>query len=417
MKLFTRYNRVNLLVMIVVFLLSSMASYVLLRFVLIHELDEDLYDRKYEIKQYIQHNGKLPFLQNVADEMITCTPATDTVLQFKPRSASLYNPGEEKTTQFRQTGFTVHTGTQYYNITIARPLEGMHGLLRTITLITICTILIIISATILLNTLLLRKLWQPFYDSIATIREFKLGGKKDIRFPETGIDEFAFMNASLEDTIDKAEQDYQLLKEFTENASHEMQTPLAIIRSKLDMLIQEENISEKQSETLKSAYAAIKRLNRLNQSLLLLTKIENHQFALATSIDLEEKIKEKLDQLNEFWQDRNIRVRADLTPATINANPELTDILLNNLFSNASRHNIDHGEIWIQLIQGQLQVHNTGAPRPLDTERLFRRFYKEAQHSQHNGLGLSIVKQICDESGISIIYAYENNRHSFTLTW
>jgi signal transduction histidine kinase len=215
----------------------------------------------------------------------------------------------------------------------------------------------------------------------------------------------------------KAEEDYLLLKEFTENASHELQTPLSIIRSKLEMLIQEQDLSERQSEIVRSAFAAIKKLSRLNQSLLLLTKISNQQFNDLEEIPLDEKIESKLGQFRELWQTSGIEVSSHLLPATIRASPELIDILLNNLFSNASNHNIPQGVIDISLESRRLCICNTGLSVPLDPRRMFTRFYKGEQHTGHNGLGLSIIKQICEVTTLRPAYQFSGNRHTFVFTW
>jgi signal transduction histidine kinase len=225
------------------------------------------------------------------------------------------------------------------------------------------------------------------------------------------------MNESLLMATEKAEQDYLLLREFTENASHEIQTPLSIIRSKLEMIIQEEDLSQKQSELARSAFSAVKKLTRLNQSLLLLAKIENHQFDAAQVINLKTKIEEKLEQFSELWESQQIKAAWELEEVTVFINPELLDILLNNLLSNASNHNIPFGHIFIKLEQKQLVISNTGYAGALDQKRLFSRFYKQSLNSNHNGLGLSIVKQISRVSLININYLFANGLHSFVLNW
>lgn len=225
------------------------------------------------------------------------------------------------------------------------------------------------------------------------------------------------MNKSLLEATEKAEQDYLLLKEFTENASHEIQTPLSIIRSKLDMMIQESDLSRSQSELAKSAYSAVKKLSRLNQSLLLLAKIENGQFDNSHQIDLREKVEEKIAQFNELWGSRDISSTYQLQDSQLVISPELLDVLLNNLFSNATNHNIPSGAISIMLEQQLLIISNTSSTGPLDEKRLFRRFYKESLNSNHNGLGLSIVKQISKVSSIHTDYTYADGFHSFMLSW
>jgi signal transduction histidine kinase len=411
MKLFTRYNRINLLVMVIVFLLSSCAYYFILNVVLLNESDRDLNVIKDKLEEYVAEHHELPTNRLIDDEQISYTPTS-----FPGNGTSIQFRTENKST-FRVLTFYVEAGAKHYEITITKPTEATKRLLRTIVIITITTIFIIIISSLLINRLVLHKLWQPFYTTINIMRNFKLGTKNRLTLPETDIDEFSFMNQSLQHVARKADDEYLVLKEFTENASHEIQTPLAIIRSKLDLLIQDEHLSETQSKTLQSAYVGIKKISRLNQSLLLLTKIDNFQFADIEVIDIKEKMEEKIDQFRELWQNNNISITQVLVPATIHANPELIEILLNNLLSNATKHNVTEGSIGITLTGNSLEICNTGPDHPLDQSRLFQRFYKEARHSNHNGLGLSIIKQICEVSGITPLYEFKDAKHFFLLSW
>jgi len=417
MKLFTRYNRINLTVMVLLFLISGICYYFLINYVLIHELDEALEDYRERIENYADLNNELPLISSMDETHVSYTVVEKSKKHQHFQSLMLTDTIENKRHNYRQLTYYQKVKNDHYRITLAKPIEGVKLLTRTVVIITIAMLLIVITTTIVLNLVILRRLWQPFYLSLAAMKTFKLGNKQIPDFPATGIEEFTYMNKLLEDTINGAEADYQTLKEFTENASHEIQTPLAVIRSKLDLVIQEEGLSEKQTLALASIYSGIKRLTKLNQSLLLLTKIENHQFAETALINLEEKISEKLEQFHEFWQNNQIQWTADLKPSCIQSNPELIDILLGNLLSNAGRHNREGGSLSINLHANKLIIENTGSLNSLDTTRLFRRFYKEAQHSQHNGLGLSIVKQICDQLGMNIQYEFSGNLHRFTLNW
>jgi signal transduction histidine kinase len=290
--------------------------------------------------------------------------------------------------------------------TVAKSLEGTDDLANSILLISLATILLIMGASLIINRVLLKRLWQPFYNSLDVLRNFRVDKKQSLDFPSTQIDEFTFMNQTIQKTTNQAQQEYSLLKEFTENASHEMQTPLAIIRSKLDLLIQDENLSEGQSKTMQSAYSAIEKLSRLNQSLLLLAKIENNQFAETTNINLKQKLEEKLDAFHELWQNQNISVSSSLGDATVSLNNELTDILLNNLLSNATRHNFSNGSIKIVLKEKTLEISNSSKEKELNSKQMFLRFFSQDKKSRYNGLGLSIIKQICDVSGFTIRYLF-----------
>jgi signal transduction histidine kinase len=350
------------------------------------------------------------------DLVVKYEPALELVAQHYS-TVKQYDPDEHKMENFRQLIYTQQAGNNLYRVTIAKPLEGFRLLRKTIVYSTLGILTIIILVSLLVNHLLLKRLWRPFYDSIRTVRNFRLHGKNPPSFPKTKIEEFDFMNRNLDSVLNNARTDYQLLKEFTENASHEIQTPLAIIRSKLDLLIQDESLSESQGQILDSAYVAIRRISKLNQSLLLLAKIENNQFAEVELIDVKQELDEKIAQFLELLQDNHIKITADLQPGYIRANRELVDILLNNLLGNAIVHNRPEGTVIVELAANRFTISNTGVERELDKSRLFGRFYKAEQHTHHNGLGLSIVKQICEHTGISINYNFESGFHVFSLEW
>ena len=237
-------------------------------------------------------------------------------------------------------------------------------------------------------------------------------------FPPADTDEFHLLNETLNGVVEKAQKDYFILKEFTENASHEMQTPLAILRSKFDLLIQSDDLTEAQSQTLQGSYDAIQSMKKLNQSLLLLAKIENQQFSGIVTIDIVQAIANKQKQFAEQWKSNGIKVDVKAQPDTIAGDPELIDILLNNLLSNATRHNIKDGFICISVANHTLRIDNSGEAKPLDAGKIFNRFYKTSNSGGQHGLGLSIVKQICEVSAYQCTYHFAPaNIHSFTITW
>jgi signal transduction histidine kinase len=417
MKLFTRYNRIILLIIVLVFVIWSIVYYFLLSYILLKEVDEVMSHRKTRTERFVQQTGHLPVLDGMGEVRVNYTLVKYPVKGIQSSFENLYDSLENSFGTFRKGVFTIAVKGQIYQVTLERPLAGTRNLLITIIIVTLSTILVVLIISLLINRVVLRKLWQPFYDTIAAMRSFKLGKVKEVRLPETSIEEFVFLGDNLKETIQKVEEEYEILKEFTENASHELQTPLALIRSKLDLVIQREDLSEAQSEELKEIYTAVKRLSRLSGSLLLLTKIENQQFEQITAINLREKIEEKVQQFRELWKNNELNLHCHLGEAVIQSNVELTDILLNNLLSNASRHNIKGGSIDISLQANQLRVSNTGSKKQLDPKRIFRRFYKEESHSHHNGLGLSIIKQICEQSQIEISYFFKNGIHTFQLNW
>jgi signal transduction histidine kinase len=223
------------------------------------------------------------------------------------------------------------------------------------------------------------------------------------------------MNQTLERITSKAQVEYLSLKTFSENAAHEIQTPLAIIRSKLDLLIQDEQLTENQSRMVQAVYDSIQKLVKLNQSLLLLAKIENDQYEEVQETDLAAQVEKKITEFAELWQNQQIDIRYSLEKAVVVMNPELADILLNNLLSNATRHNFEGGSININLTRKELKISNTSKEPELDREQLFQRFYKSSGKNEHNGLGLSIIRQISDSSGFAISYSFREFIHSFSI--
>ena len=413
MKLFTKYNRINLLTTIIIFLLSATAFYFVIRYILINQVDNDLKIEEREIETYVNEHGVLPEPIPVKDQKISYALYGH---DFKKRRFTTEHLEGERDS-FRILQFGIVAKGNSYIATVAKSLEGTDDLTVSILLISLATIFVILVTSLVINRVLLRRLWQPFYSSLDILKNFRVDKKQSLHFPVTQIDEFAFMNETIQKTTNQAQQEYSLLKEFTENASHEMQTPLAIIRSKLDILIQDENFSEEQSKTMQSANTAIDKLSRLNQSLLLLAKIENNQYAETSSINLKDKITEKLVAFHELWQNENISVTSLMEDVRVNLNTELADILLNNLFSNATRHNFPNGVIHIDLKERELKISNSSNVKELNSEQMFLRFFSQDKKSRYNGLGLSIIKQICDVSGFNIEYSFREGQHRFIMSW
>jgi signal transduction histidine kinase len=266
----------------------------------------------------------------------------------------------------------------------------------------------------MVNRFLLRKLWQPFYETLLSIKQFNLSNKRSLPNHNSNIDEFKELDTAMKEMAGKVLNDYDTLKNFADNASHEMQTPLAIINSKLDILIQDQNLDEKQMKQLQGIYDATGRLSKLNQSLLLLTKIENNQFSVTTAVQLDDLVKEKLFQLEDLVKAKQIDVRINARPTSIQMNDFLADILVNNLLSNAIRHNVQKGTIEITLGPGELTISNSNPPLGFNASDIFDRFQK-GNLSSGSGLGLAIVRQICDNYNFIIDYGYKDNMHSFTL--
>jgi len=392
----------------------------LLRFVIISQIDQDLKIEQNEIETYIHDFHKLPSIIKVRDQETEYRQVNAPLAAGykKFNTTKRYDSSDRQYEVIRQINFNANVNGQWYLFVVTKSLDHTNELIQSIIIITLVLIILILAATLIINRIVLKKIWKPFYETLNAMRGFNLNDHETVHFTKSNVDEFFVMNKTLEDALNKAKKDYLVLKEFTENASHELQTPLAVIRSKLDILIQDEHFSETQSHTIQAAYDALQKLSKMNRSLLLLTKIENNQFSETIKNDLKKTIEEKLVQFHELWLGKNIKVETDLRKATISMNPELLDVLLNNLLSNATRHNINEGFLWIKLRENECVIRNAGSTNALEKNLLFSRFYKSGAANDQHGLGLSIVKQICEVSGIDISYEFEEkNVHAFVMKW
>lgn len=253
------------------------------------------------------------------------------------------------------------------------------------------------------------RLFKPFRDTLQKIRGFKLHHREPIRYESTPVREFDELNRFVEEMTEKAIRDYQNLKEFAENASHELQTPLSIASGKLELLT-ESNLTPEQFKYVESAQAAIRKLSKLSESLGLLTKIGNHEFSNSKQVDLTKLINDSLRAFEELISLNGLTVNAELEEGVkVKMHPVLADILWTNLLQNAIKHNVKNGVINIDLDDDHLLISNNGKPLKVNPEDLFERFKKADQSTSSIGLGLSIVKRIANQSGFDITYTYSDS--------
>jgi signal transduction histidine kinase len=156
-------------------------------------------------------------------------------------------------------------------------------------------------------------------------------------------------------------------------------------------------------------------MSKLNQSLLLLNKIENGQFTNTQVFNFKTLVEQKMSDWQELWQGRKLEISSSLHSSPVNMNEQLADILLNNLFSNAAHHSAEGGSVFIKLDEHVFEISNTANNGALDPGKLFKRFSKAGQHTDQHGLGLSIIKQIAEVSNKTVYYHYADGRHYFSV--
>lgn len=336
-----------------------------------------------------------------------------------PEISTTYSAKARENVQipFRQLSHVVDINGIPYQIVIRKSQEQKLALVANITSIMLLVFAGLFIATLLFNWIISKRLWRPFRLSLQKVQNLELQKMEAIRFDETNIKEFNELNASLNTMVQKIRSDYLNMKEFTENAAHEMQTPLAVAQSKLELLLQDSRLAESQIQAVAQATEALSRLSKLNQSLLLLAKIENNQFEPVEQISLTEVAKKYLRLFDEMINDKNLTVEIDPDEEfTVLLHPFLADSLVSNLLGNAIKYNREGGVIVIESHREEFCISNSSPLPAIQMQQLFKRFKNAADVTGNStGLGLAIVKTIVDTSHLVIGYHHENGQHRFCI--
>ena len=412
MKLAAHYNKASIIISVSVLLVSGMVYYLIINHIARLQVDSDLTEEVAEVIDYVNRYQHLPKPVDF-DEDVTTFAKTD-VKSFPTRFFdSPYKNAKEKTDEEgRAVSALIKVNGQAYIVTIVESMENTEDLIQIISVVTLVLAAVLLCVMIITNRFILKGLWKPFYYILQQVKAFNVADPAMIDTTPSTVEEFNDLSDAMTKMSSRVTTDYQGLKSFTENASHEMMTPLAVITSKLDMLIQDEQLNHDQLVQITDIYSAASRLSRLNQSLLLLVKIDNNLLKDTEEINLKTVILDKAQQFHEMIHNKNIRLDHRLDDLKISASKYLIDVLINNLFSNAIRHNKTDGRIEIRLSGNKLCFQNTGDAGPLNREAVFERFYK-GNNSEGTGLGLAIMKNICTLYNFEISYRFDHEMHGF----
>jgi signal transduction histidine kinase len=331
----------------------------------------------------------------------------------EPRDTSIYYSDKKEWVAFDiwTKQYTVK-GIPYQLTTYISSKEMTHLIIK-VFIAEIFIFILLLSAIVIINRKSSGLLWRPFYTTMKKVKEYDINKNQSLLLDkQTGISEFNQLNQVITNLINDVNQAYSNQKQFVENASHELQTPLAIIRSKLDLLIDTPDLTEETAGLLADITEANDRLSQMNKNLLLLTKIDNNQFPELTRINISNVIEKLLIYYQAYYDEKqpliSKSVQRDIHLA---ANSSLMEILIGNLINNSIVHNIPNGHVNIQLNNRELIIENTGYSIAGETDQLFERFRKGREQSKTTGLGLSLVKQICQLYQFSLQYSYTENIH------
>jgi signal transduction histidine kinase len=421
MKLLTKTTLYFVTITLVVFFLGGIGLYVIMQNLVEKEVNNELYDRIHFVLSEVYQTSTMKNVKFIASEPIDIEKVENPhrATTFELKDTVLFNSVQRFYSPYRRLTTVVQTKDgNYYRISIYKSLIASNILIERVALITTLMLLLFILLAYFLNRYIFGKIWADFFDSLHKIQEFSLSNPQKEAFSSSEIIEFNELNRVLNKMIDKIINDYEGVKEFTGNLSHEVQTPLAVIKNKTDLLFQE-SLNEEQFKLAGSIYSATNRLSEIVRSLGLIARIDKNQFTNLTSIDLDGIIREQLENFDSLIESRKIKVTVNIeSRPTLIMDKNLAEILINNLIKNAVRHNVEKGFINIIITEKSIQLSNSGDDPGVPTEELFEQFSR-ASKDGYMGIGLAIVRKITDYYGLKVTYEYhhQNSEHRFVITF
>ena len=379
--------------------ISGVVLFFSIKILLESEIEEELYSNKNRVELILksdpEHQGIPPVIEVEKVNRDQQRILNDTLI---------YDPLQDEIELFRQLSQTKLINGQHYKITVRAMVIESENILVAI----VSTFLIIILLAFLFlfyfNTNRNKKLWEPFFINLNKIKSFSIKERTDLNLIDSGIIEFDELNKELKALTAKVYSDYQNLKQFTEDISHEIQTPLAVMQAKIDTLVNAAPINQEQYQQFTSLENDIRKLKNLNKRLILLAKIDNNQFVNDQIISLKQIFEEAIENMTEL-SSATFKLKSNADPL-LRIDPTLAVVLCNNLLSNAIKHNYKDNEILVEIEVDNVQVLNQGKAPINHPEHIFNRFYRESRNKDSSGLGLSIIKKVCEQYGYLPSYMF-----------
>ncbi|PUZ22480.1 Signal transduction histidine kinase [Chitinophaga costaii] len=383
-----------------------------------HEIDEELNnDSQYWKAYFSAPNADLAVL-DIHTQPFDITPLDKTDIKSPfLKDVMLYQEIDHERVPFRQRQEIINIGQQPYLLTLRRSMIEKGDWYRNISMVMFFICVALLGCILLVNWVLSRRIWKPFYATLENMQQLQLDTLALPALPQSSTKEFQRLQAALQQMTTRIHHDFQAMKSLTEDAAHEMQTPLAIAQQQLELLLQDPAIAPEQGHAILQTSEALQRLSRLTNSLLFLAKIENNQYIAAAPIALETII-EKYTQLFDLQlQEQHLSLQFQLKASPpLPLHPILADTLISNLLGNAIKYNMPQGRIFITLDKAACTFRNTSLLPPLPVTNNFERFKKYHAYPNHsNGLGLAIVQRICEAHGWQLTYRYEEGMHVFVV--
>ncbi len=385
------------------------------------EIDDNLDDYSEMIIERFNSGERLPEQNNGTNNSYHIELISSSVVDIELGSSSsndmvyIVDKDEREPARVLKTLFHSSDG-KTYRLSVYTPSIEHEDLLTAIFQAIVYLFVLLLVTLVLINVWVYKTSVSPMYKVLEWLRLYKLGGDNKPLLNPTNIVEFNELNATISESIMRIEKSYMEQKQFISNASHEMQTPLAICQNRLESLMGTDLKEEQLSEIIKTQQT-IDYMKKLNKALLLLSKIENQQFRDVEKVNFNTIIESLVVDFREVYASQHIQVNVisegDLV---VDMNMVLAKTLIINLIKNAFIHNADSGEVTIHISPRRMIFENSGT-QALDSPQIFTRFYQGNKSKNSTGLGLAIVSSVCKENGFALAYSFEQNKHQFKVTF
>ncbi|MBL0128832.1 MAG: HAMP domain-containing histidine kinase [Flavobacteriales bacterium] len=413
MKLLQHTARYQLLLAVPLVLIGTAIGYYAVQHIVNEEIDEQLYHHAAVVQDRSRQGlGIMP--NSAPDQSLSIATGSLSEAQFS--DTLIYNSIDEEDLPWRIGRFPIQMADGRPGVlTLGRATVEFEDLIEAIALTMGAMLLLLFLGSVGLNRWMNRRLWEPFHSTLAATQRFHVDGPEPPPFATTTVDEFRMMNDRLGAMMRKMRTDFIAQKRFSEQAAHELQTPLAIMQGKLDELIQEPDLGREAAELIDMLYRARERMGRTVANMLLLSRIGNHEFA-PSEVDWEALFKDQLQALDDLIGQRQLRVQLESDHrCRIRLHPALAELIAANLLRNAVQHNHQGGHLNIRIRETALVITNSGPVLEVDPESLFDRFAKGDPSSSGAGLGLSMVKEVCDQAGLELKYTDAGGSHTVVI--
>jgi len=418
MKLLTKSTLLIATLSLFLFFIMGIIFFQVLKNMSISDLNRELGDLKELVVDYLEDYKAdqfkaLPGIDSLSVQVVGREQQAGEVLG----DTLMYDRKDDQFKTYRYLQFVTEVEEEAYLVKIYKSTYPTDQLVERVTLMMTLMVILFLAGIFFLNRFMFASLWKDFFEAIEKLKQFETS-KEPVILGEQDIEEFDELKQVLEVMTRRLAKDYKELKEYTDHTTHELQTPLAVIRSKTELLIQSKNLGAEEMKCLQAINTSTQQLSRLNATLTLITRIENRQFTEKEEIKLTGLLDKHLELLEEYIDLHGLKVEKLYHEGgrVLFMDQGLADLLIANLLKNAIVHNIEGGTIVLETRPGSLLIKNDGPPLRFSQEELFTRFVRDTRRSGNFGLGLSLVKKVCETYNFIIEYTYDNQQHTFKLS-